>query len=104
MLRDPIYQGEVPVEERSKYTVAFAADGTFSATADCNQVAGTWTATAEGGLSITPGPSTIVMCGEGSHGDLYVLGLTNAASYVIADATLTVTTADEGTLGFEPTP
>jgi heat shock protein HslJ len=104
MLRDPIYQGVVPVEERSRYTVAFAADGTFAATADCNQVVGTWTATPEGGLDITPGASGIVICGEGSQGDLYILGLTNVASYVIADATLTMTTADAGTLGYEPTP
>jgi heat shock protein HslJ len=94
----------IPVSERSKYTVAFAAGGTFSATADCNQLVGTWIATAEGGLTITPGPSTIVACADGSYGDLYVLALTNAASYAMADATLTMTLADGGTLGFEPTP
>ena len=65
---------------------------------------GQWTATADGGLSITPGPSTIVPCGEGSHGDLYILALTNSASYALADSALTITLEDGGTLVYEPTP
>jgi heat shock protein HslJ len=92
------------VAERSKYTVAFNAGGTFSATADCNTVNGAWTATASGGLTLTPGPSTIVACAEGSYGDLYVLALTNTASYAIANNGLTLTLADGGTLGFETPP
>ena len=82
--------------------MSFAADGTFRATADCNTIAGRWTATAEGGLSIVPGPSTVVACGEGSYGDLYVLALSNSASYAIANSTLTVTLTDGGTLVYEP--
>jgi heat shock protein HslJ len=95
---------EVPVAERSKYTVAFAAGGTFSATADCNTLTGQWVATATGGLTITPGASTIVPCAEGSYGDLYILALTNSASYALADRALTITLEDGGTLGYEPTP
>jgi heat shock protein HslJ len=102
--REPQSGAEIPAAERSKYTVAFAADSTFSATADCNTVIGQWAATADGGLSIVPGPSTIVLCPEGSHGDLYVLALTNSASYAIADQRLTITLRDGGTLVFEPTP
>ena len=78
--------------------------GTFSATADCNTVNGTWTATADGGLELVPGQSSIVPCGEGSLGDLYVLALTDSASYAIADGALTITLSDGGTLGFEATP
>jgi heat shock protein HslJ len=100
---DPVWQGVVPEAERSKYTVAFAADGAFSAIADCNTLAGRWTATATGGLSITPGPSSIVACPEGSLGDLYVLALTNSASYAIANDGLTITLRDGGTLVYEPT-
>jgi para-nitrobenzyl esterase len=99
-----VSQGAVPAAERSKYTVAFDAGGTFSARADCNTVTGQWTATANGGLSITPGPSTIVACAEGSYGDLYVLALTNSASYAVARGGLTITLSDGGTLGYEPTP
>jgi hypothetical protein len=78
------------------------ADGAFSATADCNIVIGRWTATAAGGLSIVPGPSTIVPCGDGSYGDLYVLALSNSASYAIANNGLTITLKDGGTLVYEP--
>jgi heat shock protein HslJ len=102
--RDPVHQGVVPEAERSKYTVAFAAGGKFTATADCNTVAGTWTASAGGGLKLVPGPSTIVACAEGSLGDLYVLALTNSASYAIANGGLTITLVDGGTLVFEKTP
>jgi heat shock protein HslJ len=102
--RDPIHQGVVPEAERGKYTVAFAEDGTFSATADCNTVNGKWTASADGGLKLAPGQSTIVACEEGSLGDLYVLALTNSASYAIANGGLTITLVDGGTLVFEAAP
>ncbi len=59
---NPAFQAVVPVPERPKYTVAFATGGTFAAVADCNRVAGAWVATASGGLTMTPGPSTTVAC------------------------------------------
>ena len=96
--QDPAFHGVVPVADQSKYTVTFDADGTFAATADCNTVSGTWTAIASGGLIITPGASTIVACADGSLSDLYVLALSNAASYAIANEQLTITLADAGTL------
>ena len=100
--RDPVAGADVPADQRAKYTVSFVAGGTFSATADCNVVTGTWTATAAGGLSIVPGPSAIVPCEDGSYGDLYVLALTNSASYAIANAGLTITLEEGGTLVYEP--
>jgi heat shock protein HslJ len=84
--------------------VAFLAGGQFTATADCNLVSGQWTATSGGGLSIVPGPSTIVACPEGSYGDLYVLAISNSASYAIADGALTITLKDGGTLVYETPP
>jgi heat shock protein HslJ len=102
--RDPVHQGVIPVEERSKYTLSFAEGGLFTAIADCNTIGGNWTATADGGLALTIVPSTIVECGDGSHGDLYVLALSNTASYVVATDTLTITLDDGGTLGYEPIP
>jgi heat shock protein HslJ len=101
---DPAYQASIPPAERSLYTLAFASGGKFSARADCNTVNGTWTASAGGGLSIVPGPSTIVACDDGSHGDLYILALTNSASYTIAGSGLTITLADGGTMQYEPAP
>jgi hypothetical protein len=84
--------------------MAFLPAGQFTATADCNVVSGTWTASASGGLSIVPGPSTIVACLEGSYGDLYVLAISNSASYAIADGALTITLKDGGTLVYETPP
>jgi heat shock protein HslJ len=100
--RDPVAGADVPADQRAKYTPSFAAGGTFSATADCNVVTGTWTATAAGGLSIVPGPSSIVPCEDGSYADLYVLALTKSASYAIANDGLTITLEDGGTLVYEP--
>ncbi len=94
--------GDVPAAERFKYTASFAQGGTFSATADCNTLVGTWTATATGGLAIVPGASSIVICGEGSYSDVYILAFTNSASYVIANNVLTITLQDGGTLVYEP--
>ena len=64
-------------------------------------LSGTWTATAAGGLSIVPGPSGLVPCGDGSYSDLYILALTNSASYAIANNRLTITLKDGGTLVYE---
>ncbi len=51
-----------------------------------------------------PGPSTIVYCGEGSYGDLYILALSNSQSYALANGGLTVTLKEGGTLVYEPQP
>jgi heat shock protein HslJ len=100
-LQDPAFQGVVPPADQAKYTITFATDGTFAAQADCNTVGGTYTTTSSGGLTITPGPSTIVACAEDSYSDLYVLGLTNAANYAIAGDQLTITLQDGGTLVYQ---
>jgi len=88
----------VPEADQDKYTVTFQANGSFSAQADCNAVNGSWSATSGGGLTMTVGPSSLAYCGEGSYSDLYILGLGNAASYVVANNGLTITLRDQGTL------
>ena len=103
--RDPVSQGVVPVDQRSKFTVSFAATGgTFSANADCNVVLGTWVAGPGNTLTITPGPSTTVACPDGQLGDLYILALTDTQSYALGDNGLVLTVGDQGTLVFEPLP
>ena len=96
----PAFQGVVPEADQSKYTILFNTDGTFNATADCNTVAGTYKTSGSNVLTITPGPSTLVFCGEGSMGDLFVHALSTAATYVIKDGALTITQSNEGTLAF----
>jgi heat shock protein HslJ len=97
-LKDPAFQGVVPADQQANYTVNFAADGTFSARADCNTVNGSYTVTASGGLTLTPGPTTTAACADGSYSDLYILGLTSSRTYVVANNQLTITLADGGTL------
>ena len=101
----PAFQGVIPADQQASYTITFASDGTFSAKADCNAVAGSYSTAdptaASGDLTITPGPSTLVACPEGSYGDLFVIGLGGAASYAIAGNELTITLANEGTLTFK---
>jgi heat shock protein HslJ len=101
----PAFQGVVPDDQQANYTITFNDDKTFTAKADCNSVSGQFEtgdpAASSGPLSITPGPSTLVACPEGSLGDLFVIGLGNAASYAIEGDALTITLVDEGTLQFK---
>jgi heat shock protein HslJ len=91
----------VPDAEQANYTIEFKSDGTFSSKADCNQVGGTYTATASKGLTINPGPSTLVLCPEGSMGSVFINALSSSANYAIANGTLTITTMDASTLTFK---
>ena len=91
----------VPEETRENYTITFNDDGTFSAKADCNQVAGTYTITGNAQISIAPGPSTLAACPEGSLGDAYVAALGQAATFTTTSDQLTLTLADDGTLAFQ---
>ena len=58
----PAWQGVVPAADQSRYTIAFANDGTAAITADCNQVTATYTTSPGGSISIVPGASTLAMC------------------------------------------
>ena len=69
--------------------------------ADCNTLLGTWTAGSGGTLTLQPGPSSLVICGDDSLSDLYIIGLNNVASYAIASKQLTLTTDDGGTLVYK---
>lgn len=93
----PASQSVVPDPEN--YTIMFNTDGTFAAKVDCNQVAGDYT-TSGSDLTITPGPSTLAACPDGSLDGLYLESLGKAASYSISGETLTITLSDEGTMEF----
>jgi heat shock protein HslJ len=95
----PAFQGVVPAEMQPHYTILFNSDSTFSATADCNAVSGTYS-TSGSNITITPGPSTMAFCGEESLDALYIHMLGSAASYAIANNQLTLTLASEGTMTF----
>jgi heat shock protein HslJ len=94
----PASQSVVPDPEN--YTITFNTDGTFAAKADCNQVSGGYT-TSGADLTITPGPTTLMACPEGSMDGLFLEGLGKAASFTISGTELTITDSDEGTMQFD---
>ena len=94
--QNPSFSSIVPPEAMVNYTIEFNDDGTFSAKADCNQVAGDYT-TAGTSITITPGASTLAMCPEGSLGDAFVAGLAQATTWSIVDGRL-ILTGPEGAM------
>jgi heat shock protein HslJ len=97
----PAFQGVVPAADQANYTLTFNSDGNFSAKADCNQLAGTYTTSGSNGIAIVPGPMTLAACPEGSFSDQYVASLGQAKTWAIANNQLTLTLADGGTLVFD---
>ena len=92
----------MPQDLQSRYTIQFREDGTFTAQADCNTVNGTYTpanpADSSGSLKLVPGPATIVGCGEGSYGDLYITAIANTASFTVTGDSLALSLVDSGSL------
>jgi heat shock protein HslJ len=97
----PAFQGVVPEADQANYTIEFKPAGTFQAKADCNQLSGSYTTASSGGMTITPGPMTMMACPEGSFADQYVQGLGKTDSYVVASDVLTLNQNDGGTLSFK---
>jgi heat shock protein HslJ len=95
----PAFQGVVPAEEQANYTIDFLANDAFAAKADCNLVAGAYSAR-RSNLTITPGPTTMAFCGEESYGELYVHMLSRADTYEIRREQLTITLKGGANLTF----
>ena len=95
--KTPAYQGVIPPAEQPLHTIAFGTDGTFAARADCNAMTGTYTLERSDGMTITPGPSTLVACPDGSYGGLFAHALEDVTTWAIAGDDLTLTTSDGGT-------
>lgn len=96
----PQFSAIVPVEGQANYNILFNEDGTFSAKADCNQLAGTYEIVSDGVLTIAPGPVTLAECGEDSFSNEYIQALGQAGSYTIAENQMTITLLDDGTLTY----
>ncbi|MBX3142201.1 MAG: YbaY family lipoprotein [Trueperaceae bacterium] len=65
-------------------TILFEPDGSYFAQADCNSVRGGYSAQEDGSIDITPGPSTLVWCGEGTLGDEFMRLLDRVISYSLS--------------------
>jgi heat shock protein HslJ len=103
--KTPAFQGVVPAYQQPDYTITFNTDGTYSGTAACNQIAGTYK-TSGNSLTITAGPSTLAFCpqvgGDSDFGTIFAHSLTEAATYAVTNDTLTITLTDGGTMTFGP--
>lgn len=93
---------QVTPDDPNNYLLSFLAAGRVSIKADCNQVNGAYTVNGNQ-LTITPGPSTLVACPEGSLGDEYVRQLSNVSSYFFKDGKLILEFKfDSGSMTFAP--
>jgi para-nitrobenzyl esterase len=92
-------------DDKSKYTLAFAPDGSLSARIDCNRGRGTWKSSGPNQLELGPMALTRAMCPPGSLHDRMVRQLPFVRSYVIKDGRLFLSLmADGGIYEFERVP
>jgi len=90
-------------DDRSKYTLAFGADGRLSARIDCNRGSGSWKSAGKGQLEFGPMAITRAMCPPGSLHDQIVRQLPHVRSYVLKDGRLFLSLmADGGIYELEP--
>ncbi len=85
----PAFTALIPPADQSRYQITFKTDNSYFATADCNNLVGTYVAR-DAKLTIKVGPSTLVACGSGSFGAIFAHALTSASTYAIADNALTI--------------
>ncbi len=92
-------------DERSKYTIAFAADGQVELRADCNRGQGSWSEPAPGQLRFGRLVTTRVMCPPQSLSDRFIRDLGDVRSYLFRGGRLYLSLmADGGVFEFEPMP
>lgn len=94
---------EFSIEAPGNYRVTFNDDATFTAVADCNNLAGNYVASDSGEITITPGPMTLAACSEGSRSDQFVALLGSATRYYSdGDNLILELMADGGTMELTP--
>lgn len=92
-------------DDRSKYTIAFGADGRASIRVDCNRGSGGWRSEAPSHLEFGSIATTKVMCAPGSLHDRFLSNLRYVRSYVLRNGHLHLAMyADAGILELEPIP
>ncbi len=90
-------------DDRSKYTIEFAAGGRLSARIDCNRGSGTWTSAGPSQVEFGPMALTRAQCLNPSLHDHIVRQWANIRSYVLKDGHLFLALkADGGIFEFEP--
>ena len=92
-------------DDRSKYTLAFNADGRVAARLDCNRGSGSWKSAGPGQLELGPMAVTRAMCAPGSIDHEISKRLFYVRSYVMKDGRLFLSMmADGGVFELEPLP
>ena len=90
-------------DDKSKYTLAFGADGVVNARIDCNRGRGGWKSAGPNQLEFGPMAITRAQCPPGSLHDQIVKQLPYVRSYVMKDGRLFLSLmADGGIYEFEP--
>ncbi|HEX7220910.1 MAG TPA: META domain-containing protein [Burkholderiales bacterium] len=92
-------------DDRSKYTLAFNADGRVAARLDCNRGTGSWKSAGPGQLELGPMAVTRAMCAPGSIDHEISKRLFYVRSYVLKNGRLFLSMmADGGVFELEPLP
>jgi para-nitrobenzyl esterase len=90
-------------DDRSKYTLAFGADGMVAVRLDCNRGRGPWRSPGAGQLELGALAVTRAFCGQASLHDHILKQWGNIRSYVVKDGHLFLALmADGGIYEFEP--
>jgi heat shock protein HslJ len=90
-------------DDRSKYTIAFGADGQVSARIDCNRGRGTWRLSGVSQVALGPLALTRARCPAGSMHDHIVQQWPLIRTYLLREGHLfLLLTADGGAFEFEP--
>ena len=90
-------------DDKSKYTLAFGADGVVRARIDCNRAQGGWKSAGPNQLEFGPMAITRAQCPPGSLHDQIVKQLPYVRSYVMKQGHLFLSLmADGGIYEFEP--
>ena len=95
----------VKPDDETKYTIAFARDGSLTARIDCNRGRGMWTSSGPNRLELGPLALTRAFCGPPSMHDRIVKHWSSIRSYVLKDGRLFLSlVADGGIYEFRPAP
>ena len=98
-LSSPSEQRTIDTPER--YTIRFDSGGRVAVRADCNRGTGSYTATPDGQLTLTPMALTRAMCPQGSMSDQFARAVSTATRFDVRDGALLLTLpANGGSLRF----
>ena len=91
---------EIVIDNPDQYTFELSPDGTVTVTADCNNGAGDYVIDGNK-LTINITSTTLALCEQGSHSDLFFRSLNEAALYFMENDLLYIDQAfDSGTMRF----